>query len=229
MQAKKVKTATLGGFSIVDMFKDFYNQSMKKNLFLSLSSLFFLAIPLVVLARVYVYNGTVTAKAADGTLTLTVDRGTDTSGVNGTLTYTVKPTTGTYSVNDDVTFSVNLEVDPPTVVASTLKKGTNTAANGGVGSTTNPSTFRLFPTLSCPDENLVLSCWMNRVWTFAQTAILLLSISAFVVAGVLYMTSAGNPKQIEKSKKIMLGALSAVAVIVLGKFFLENVIGIQWR
>jgi len=97
----------------------------------------------------------------------------------------------------------------------------------GAGTTTT-TTYRLFGTLPCSSAGLVLSCWMNEVWKFAQTAILLLSVAAFVVAGVLYMTSAGNPKQIEKSKKIMLGALSAVAVIVLGRFFLENVIGIQW-
>jgi len=91
------------------------------------------------------------------------------------------------------------------------------------------SGYRLFPNMSstCTDAS-ALNCFVGQVWNFSQTAILLLSIAAFVIAGIIYMTSTGNPKQIEMAKKIIIGALSAVAVMVLGKFFLTNVVGIKW-
>ena len=71
-----------------------------------------------------------------------------------------------------------------------------------------------------------LTCWLKQVFEFSQTAILLLATAVIVFAGITYMTSAGNPKQIELSKKLILGALSGVAVIVLGKFFLVAVVGV---
>lgn len=47
-------------------------------------------------------------------------------------------------------------------------------------------------------------------------------------AGVIYMTSSGNPDRIKTSKKLIMGALTGVAVIVLGRFFLKYVIGVPW-
>lgn len=87
--------------------------------------------------------------------------------------------------------------------------------------------FRLFPDLTCKDTE-ALSCFTGKLFGFAQITILLLSIAAFVVAGIIYMTSAGNPRQIEAAKKIIIGALSAIAVVILGKFFLTNVVGVPW-
>lgn len=87
--------------------------------------------------------------------------------------------------------------------------------------------FRLFPDLKCSAET-ALTCWVGKVFQFSQTAILLLATAVIVMAGVIYMTSAGNPKSIEMSKKLILGALSGVAVIVLGRFFLVSVVGIPW-
>jgi hypothetical protein len=49
-----------------------------------------------------------------------------------------------------------------------------------------------------------------------------------VLAGVIYMTSAGNPSRITLAKKLIYGALSGVAVIVLGRFFLTNILGVWW-
>ena len=89
------------------------------------------------------------------------------------------------------------------------------------------SGYRLFPDLSCSDTT-ALSCFVKRVWGWSQTAILTLAIAAFVFAGIIYMTSRGNPKQVESAKKIIIGALSAVAVIILGKFFLTNIVGVPW-
>lgn len=202
------------------MTKGFYNQDMKKSLCALIIVISILLLPVSALAvRIRIYNGTITAKSGT-TLTIEVDRGT-----LGKSTYTATPTSGTFNISDAVTFSVDEDNTPPTIVLSTLSKGINSTAAAGVGSTSTPSTYRLFPALSCP-EDTALTCYTNQVFAFSQIAVLLLSVAAFVIAGIIYMTSAGNPKQVEMSKKIMLGALSAIAVIVLGRFFLINVVGV---
>lgn len=88
--------------------------------------------------------------------------------------------------------------------------------------------YRLFPALPCADTTQVLSCFTAAVFSFAQMAIIVLAVGAIVIAGLIYMTSAGNPKQIEMSKKLIFGALTAVAVMVLGRLFLTKVIGVAW-
>lgn len=85
---------------------------------------------------------------------------------------------------------------------------------------------RLF-NLICPSDQ-ALTCWLSAVWGWAQGAVLLLAVGGFITAGVVYMTSAGDPQRTTLAKKIITGSLSAVAVIVLGKFFLTKVIGIRW-
>lgn len=92
------------------------------------------------------------------------------------------------------------------------------ASNGG---------FRLFPDLLCTEAD-TLVCWLGKVWDFSQVAILLLATAAIVFGGIIYMTSAGNPKQVAMAKKIIFGALTGVAVMVLGRFFLVNIIGVEW-
>jgi hypothetical protein len=87
--------------------------------------------------------------------------------------------------------------------------------------------FRLFPTLR-PNEDVALTSYIGKVFSFAQTAILLLATAVITGAGILYMASAGNTKQIELAKKLIFGALSGVATIVLGRFFLQYVIGVPW-
>ncbi len=87
--------------------------------------------------------------------------------------------------------------------------------------------FRLFKSLK-PDDNEALTAYIAKVFSWSQTAILLLATVVLIAAGIIYMGSAGNSKQIELSKKLMFGALSGVAVIVLGRFFLQYVVGVPW-
>ncbi len=88
-------------------------------------------------------------------------------------------------------------------------------------------TFRLFKNFS-PDESVALTEYIARVYKWSQGAILVLATAVIIAAGIIYMGSAGNAKQIELSKKLILGALSGVAVIVLGRFFLQYVVGVPW-
>lgn len=98
--------------------------------------------------------------------------------------------------------------------------------SGGVPASRKPVT-RLFTISGCPSGQ-ELVCWTSKVYGWSQSALLVSAVGAFVIAGIMYMTSGGNPQVIGKSKKIMIGALSGVAIIVLGKFFLTKVIGVPW-
>lgn len=88
--------------------------------------------------------------------------------------------------------------------------------------------YRLFSSLVCSEEAQALTCFTKKVFEFAQVAIIVLAVGAIVVAGIIYMTSAGNPKQIEMAKKLIMGALTGVAVMVLGRLFLTQVVGVEW-
>ncbi len=89
-------------------------------------------------------------------------------------------------------------------------------------------TFYLFTVKASCEDTEVLTCWIASVFSWSQMAILLLSTVVIVLAGIIYMTSAGNERQITLAKKLILGALTGVTVIVLGKFFLTVVIGVPW-
>ena len=78
------------------------------------------------------------------------------------------------------------------------------------------------------DDSDALIKYINKVFNWSQKAILILATVVITIAGIIYMTSAGNEKQISLSKKYIVGALSGVAVVILGKFFLQYVIGVPW-
>ncbi len=170
---------------------------------------------------VKVYNGEVT-DVQGNVITVSVNKGGEADGE-----YEVTPTSGTFKVGDDVYFSLNLTPDPHAVLANTVKHGSSPKAEN-VDNTANltKTDFLLFPG-SCTNDNAV-SCWSQKIFNWAQTALLLLATAVTVLAGVIYMTSAGNEKQIATAKKMILGALSGVAVIILGKFFLVSIIGVPW-
>lgn len=88
--------------------------------------------------------------------------------------------------------------------------------------------YRLFPTLSCQTSSQPLTCFTQAIFSWAQVAIIILAVGAIVFAGIIYMTSAGNPKRIEMSKKLIWGALTGVAVMILGRLFLTKVVGVAW-
>lgn len=114
--------------------------------------------------------------------------------------------------------------------------GTQLNANGAPSSTTatGPNVFSqngfysdLFKT-SCPDNETALSCWVGKVFVWSEIALVTASIGAIIAAGILYMVSMGDPKRIEMAKKLLIGAFSGLAVIILGRFFLKVVIGVPW-
>lgn len=118
-------------------------------------------------------------------------------------------------------------ISSPTSIECELNQAASPdTSNGGVNANEEPVT-RLFNISGCPTGQELI-CWTSKVYGWSQSALLVAAVGAFVIAGIMYMTSGGNPQMIGKSKKIIIGALSGIAVIVLGKFFLTKVIGVPW-
>lgn len=65
-------------------------------------------------------------------------------------------------------------------------------------------------------------CWISKVWDWATAIIIPLAVIVIVAAGIIYMTSGGNPDRIGLAKKMILGALSGVALLLLARIFLVN-------
>jgi len=166
---------------------------------------------------------------SQGTVSLTIPNKSYTSGSTYNCTGA-----GDYGLTTGILYSYT------SIACTAGAKGT---ATNGVGSVNDPGVsppvtpvepatgpdtiiFKLFPGYSCPASE-ALTCWVSKVFIWSQGGILVLATAVIIIAGIIYMTSAGNPKQIALSKRLILGALSGVAVMVLGRFFLTVVIGIQ--
>lgn len=65
-------------------------------------------------------------------------------------------------------------------------------------------------------------CWIELVWNWATAIIVPLAVIVIVAAGIIYMTSGGNPDRIGLAKKMIFGALSGVALLLLARVFLVN-------
>ena len=69
-------------------------------------------------------------------------------------------------------------------------------------------------------------CWIQGVWNWSMLIIIPLATIVLIAAGIIYMTSGGNPDRVSLAKKMIFGALSGLALLVLGKVFLVNILGI---
>jgi hypothetical protein len=82
---------------------------------------------------------------------------------------------------------------------------------------------------SCYDDSPSVSgiTNLNCVATAAKDSLLLaatgLAVTAFVISGIMYMTSAGDSAKAQRAKKYVIYSLSAVAVIIGLNFILSIV------
>ncbi len=83
------------------------------------------------------------------------------------------------------------------------------------------------PIFGCREDANPLGCWVSAVFSWSQNAVLVLAVAVIMVAGAIYMTSAGNTERIKLSKKLIVGALTGVGVLILGKFFIVYVVGLE--
>ena len=71
-----------------------------------------------------------------------------------------------------------------------------------------------------------IKTWSESLFTWSQYIMVIIATAIFVLAGIIYTTSAGNPSRVSYAKKLIVGAVSALLVLFLGRFFLTNVIGV---
>ena len=129
-------------------------------------------------------------------------------------------------------------LDGDTLKNATCKKGYVDSADNGVSSKAektyekkNPSSttadgFTLFGK-KCNNTASPIECWINEVYNWSKWAMYTIAVLAVIFGGILYMTSAGNPQQVGRAKNVILGALTGVAIIILAKFFLTYVLGVN--
>lgn len=69
------------------------------------------------------------------------------------------------------------------------------------------------------------TCWIQKVWTWSMGVLIPLSVLILTAAGVIYMTSEGDSSRIGIAKKMIIGVLSGVGVLILGRLLLLVILG----
>ncbi len=65
---------------------------------------------------------------------------------------------------------------------------------------------------------------ITNIMKWLLTLVGILAIIAFVIAGILYLTAAGNEDQIDRAKKTMTAAIIGVIVALIGLIVLNAVV-----
>lgn len=67
--------------------------------------------------------------------------------------------------------------------------------------------------------------WIGLVWNWALILLVPSATLVLTVAGVIYMTSEGDSGRMGLAKKLIIGVVSGVAVLILGRLILMVVLG----
>jgi hypothetical protein len=63
-------------------------------------------------------------------------------------------------------------------------------------------------------------CWIGKVWDWSMTIMIPLSVLVLSVAGILYMLSEGDSNKVALAKRLVIGVVSGVSLLILAKFIL---------
>jgi len=132
---------------------------------------------------------------------------------------------GPIKVGGFVTFELDFDNKKVTKIIS-LSGSPDSNSKLGVGSQSG-FTSKLFPGTYC-SGTATLDCWLRKAFEWAGVILASASVIAIMAGGIMYMTSAGNTDQVGKAKKIIFNALAGVAILVLAKFFMSNILGAPW-
>lgn len=67
--------------------------------------------------------------------------------------------------------------------------------------------------------------WIKLVWNWAMAIMIPLSVLIFTAAGVIYTVSEGDSKRIEMAKRMIIGVVSGVGLLILSRVFLLVILG----
>lgn len=76
----------------------------------------------------------------------------------------------------------------------------------------------------CPPDK-TLACWVDSVFNWSLGIIGSIAVVVIAIGGVIYMTSGGNPDRVGQAKKLIFNALAGVAILILARFFLKQILG----
>lgn len=88
------------------------------------------------------------------------------------------------------------------------------------------SEFTLFGK-TCNNKPSPIECWIKQIFDWSRVTMYSVALIAIIFGGIVYMTSAGNPQSMARAKKIILGAFTGIAIIILADFFLTYVLGVN--
>lgn len=71
-----------------------------------------------------------------------------------------------------------------------------------------------------------LGDYITLVWLWLRAALGFGAVLMIIVAGYMYMTSQGNPEQINRAKDILIGVIAGVVLLFTIQVLLKNVIGV---
>lgn len=69
--------------------------------------------------------------------------------------------------------------------------------------------------------------WIGQVWGWAMGIIISLSVVVLGWAGLVYMTSEGDPNKIGLAKKYIWGVVWGLGLLILSRVLLVNVLGLD--
>lgn len=67
--------------------------------------------------------------------------------------------------------------------------------------------------------------WFRVVWNWAMVIMIPISVVVLSVAGILYMTSEGDSNRVALAKRLVVGVLSGVGLLVLARLIM-TVVGV---
>lgn len=69
--------------------------------------------------------------------------------------------------------------------------------------------------------------FINAAWNTGTAIIIPLSVVVITAAGVVWTTSEGDPKKIKLARKLIIGVLSGIGLIILSRVILVSILGLD--
>lgn len=83
-----------------------------------------------------------------------------------------------------------------------------------------------FDSWFCPNHHCSgYDQWIQSVWSFSLKLAVPTSIVMLAIAGVLWITSGGDPQRLKTSKRMIIGVVSGVGLLLLARLFIITLLG----